>query len=385
MSRFLGPLYSEVAKRALAFGMKVMAYDPVVSPDRIEAMGVAPRELSEILPAADFVSVHVPLTHETEGIIGEDSIALMKPGACVINCARGGVVDEEALARALKEGRLAGAALDVLCSEPPQSEQALLGLDNVVLTPHLGASTVEAQMSVAVETARAVLSVLRGELVSGAVNVPALAVEEQQRVVPLLPLAGALGSFAAQWSEGMISAIQVTWSGDLRQLDTRPLLTAVLKGLLRLLLHEHVNAVNAPVLARERGIRISEMRTESSEGREAYIEVKTVTSKGARSVAGNLSLAGEPRLIRIDGYHVDAPLAKFMLVCPHLDQPGIIGEVGAILGGSLVNISGMHVARLVMGGEAIMVIGMDSPVPADALARVARVKGVLSVRAVCLQ
>ncbi|NPV70446.1 MAG: phosphoglycerate dehydrogenase [Firmicutes bacterium] len=381
----LGRVGSEVARRALALGMKVMAYDPAVSPERMESMGVVPGELSAILPAADFLSVHVPLTHDTEGLIGDEAIARMKKGACIINCARGGVVDEDALARALRDGRLAGAALDVLCSEPPHAGHPLLDLDNVVITPHLGASTREAQVSVAVETARTVLAVLRGELVSAAVNIPAPAPEDGQRLAPILPLAGALGSFAAQWSEGMISSVRVTWSGEVSHMDTRPLLSAVLKGLLRPLLQEHVNAVNAPLLARERGIKISEVRTEAGDGYPGSIDIGTVTSRGERSVAGSLSALGDPRLIRIDGHRVDTQLAEFMLVCPHVDQPGIIGQVGTILGEAGVNISGMQVARLTRGGEAIMVLGMDSPAPPDAVARVVKVKGVLSARPVYLE
>ena len=381
----LGRVGSEVARRAIALGMKVMAYDPAVSPEKMEAMGVIPAELGEVLPAADFLSIHVPLTRDTEGLIDDDAIAGMKKGAFLINCARGGVVDEGALARALKAGHLAGAALDVMCSEPPRADHPLLGLDNVVFTPHLGASTREAQVSVAVETARTVLSVLRGELVSSAVNVPAPAPEDQVRLAPILPLATALGSFAAQWSDGMIAALRVTWSGEVSHLDTRPLLAAVLKGLLRPLLQEHVNAVNAALLARERGIRISEVRTEERDENPGLIEVETATSKGRRSVAGTLSPLGESRLIRIDGYYVDAPLTEFMLVCPHVDQPGIIGRVGTILGEAGVNISGMHVARLTKGGEAIMVLGMDSPVPGEALAQVSRVKGVHSACPVYLE
>jgi D-3-phosphoglycerate dehydrogenase len=380
----LGRIGSEVARRALALGMKVMAYDPAVSPERMESLGVIPAELTQILAHADFLSLHVPLTRETQGLIGEEAIARMKPGAYLVNCSRGGVVDEQALARALREGRLGGAALDVLASEPPPADHPLLQLDNVVITPHLGASTKEAQASVAVETARAVLGVLRGELVAGAVNVPAPAPEDGQRLAPLLPLAEALGSFAAQWSEGMISAVRVTWSGEVASLDTRPLMSAVLKGLLRPLLHEHVNAVNAPLLARERGIRASEVRTEEGDGYAGGIEVATVTSRGERSVAGSLSPRGEPRLVRIDGYRMDTPLAEFMLVCPHVDQPGIIGRVGTILGEAGVNISGMHVARRERGGEAIMVLGMDSPAPPEALVRIAKVEGVLSARPVYL-
>ncbi|MEW6398492.1 MAG: phosphoglycerate dehydrogenase, partial [Bacillota bacterium] len=380
----LGRIGSEVARRALALGMKVMAYDPAVSPERMEAVGVIPAEPAVIFPAADFISVHVPLTRETQGLIGEEAISRMKSGVHIINCSRGGVVDEEALARALRGGEVAGAALDVLASEPPPPDHPLLGLDNVVITPHLGASTAEAQASVAVETARAVLAVLRGELVPTAVNVPAPAPEDGQRLAPLLPLAETLGAFSAGWSEGMIGGVRVAWSGEVARMDTRPLLSAVLKGLLRPLLQDHVNAVNAPLLARERGIRVSEVRMDEGDGYPGEISVSTVTSRGERSVAGSLSPRGEPRLVRIDGYRIDTPLAEFMLVCPHVDQPGIIGQVGTILGEAGVNISGMQVARLARGGEAIMVLGMDSPAPPDALARIARVRGVISARPVYL-
>jgi len=381
----LGRIGSEVARRALALGMRVLAYDPAVSPERAIATGVTPAEPAEILSTADFISLHVPLTPDTRGMIGAEAISRMKPGVCLINCARGEVVDEGALVRALQEGKVAGAALDVFSSEPLPPGHPLLGLDNVILTPHLGASTAEAQASVAVETARAILAVLRGELVPNAVNAPAPAPEESRQLAPLLPLAEMLGRFAGQWSEGMIRGVRVAWAGEVSSLDTRPLLNAVLKGMLRPLLQEHVNAVNAPLLARERGIRVTEVREDDTDGYPSGITVSTSSSRGERAVGGSLSARGEPRLVRIDGYRIDVSPADFMLVCPHIDQPGIIGHVGTILGKAGVNISGMQVARQIRGGEAIMVLGMDSPAPADALAEIARVEGVLSVRPVYLR
>lgn len=380
----LGRIGSEVARRALALGMTVLAYDPAVAPERAAVLGVTPAEPAEILATADYVSLHLPLTPETHGFIGERELDLMKPGVRLINCARGGVIDELALARAVREGRVAGAALDVFAQEPPPPDHPLLALENVIVTPHLGASTAEAQVNVAVETARAMLAVLQGQLVASAVNVPAPGPEDTRRLAPFLPLAEALGCFARQWAEGMIQSVRLTCAGEIAGWDTRPLVSAVLKGMLRPVLYGEVNAVNAPLLARERGIKVSETKTLDTEGFASELAVTVATNREEKTVAGALSARGEPRLVRLDEYRLDMAPAEHMLVCPHIDQPGIIGQVGSILGGKGVNISGMQVARHQQGGRAMMVLGMDSAAPPEALEQISRVQGILSVRPVHL-
>ena len=381
----LGRAGAEVAKRALGLGMHVIAYDPAVSPERVSGLGVMPAEPSEVLSKADFISLHVPVTPETVGLIGKESIALMKPGVRIINCSRGEVVDESALVEALRTGRVAAAALDVFDSEPLRPGHPLLELDNVILTPHLGASTHEAQVNVALQTAAAVLAVLRGDPVTAAVNIPVPAAEESKELAPFFPLAEVLGRFGAQWSEGMIGRVHVAWRGRLGILDTRPLLNYVLKGFLSPLLHEQVNAVNAPLLAKERGIRVSELKAPDANDLPAEIMLTATTNRGERVVAGSLSARQEPRLVQIDNYRIDVAPVSYMLVCPHVDQPGIIGMVGTILGKAGVNISGMQVARRARGGDAIMILGVDCPATLEAVTEIARVDGVLSVKQIYLR
>jgi len=387
----LGRAGAEVAKRALALGMKVLAYDPGVSASKAASMGVVPAEPAEVFANSDFISLHVPVTPETVGLIRRETIAMMKDGVRIINCSRGKVVDEPALVEGIKSGKIAGAALDVLASEPALPDNPLLALDNVIVTPHLGASTSEAQASVAIETAKAMLAVLRGELVPNAVNVPVPSAEVFREIAPFMPLAEVLGKFASQWSEGMIASVRVGWGGKLSSLDTRPLLSAVLKGVLSPLLGEDVNTVNAPVLTRERGIAVSELRVADGAdrahggGNPTEISVETSTNKGTTSVAGVLSTRQMPRLVQINGYRLDIAFTPYMLVCPHVDQPGIIGTVGTTLGKAGVNISEMQVARKARGGDAIMVLGIDSPAPPEALAEIARLAGVLSVKPVYLE
>jgi D-3-phosphoglycerate dehydrogenase len=381
----LGRAGVEVARRALALGMKVLAYDPGVSASKAESMGVVPAEPEDVFANSDFISLHVPVTPETIGLIRRETIALMKKGVRIINCSRGKVVDESALVEGLRSGKVAGAALDVLASEPPPPDHPLLGFDNVIVTPHLGASTSEAQMNVALETAKAMLAVLRGEPVQNAVNIPVPAAEVFRELVPFIPLAETIGKFASQWSEGMIASIRVGWGGKLSSLDTRPLLNSVLKGVLSPLLGDDVNVVNAPILTKERGIAISEIRVSDGDGNPNEISVETVTNKGTRLVAGVLSARQMPRLVQIDGYRLDMAFTPYMLVCPHVDQPGIIGMVGTTLGKARVNISEMQVARKTKGGDAIMVLGIDSPAPPEALTEIVRLAGVLSVKPVYLE
>lgn len=382
----LGRIGTLVAHRCLSFGMQVVAYDPYVSEEKARKLGVElASSLDDLLAQADFVTVHLPKTPETYHILGEREFAKMKDGVRIINVARGGLVDEEALLSVLESGKVAGAALDVFGSEPLRPGHPLLELDSVVLTPHLGASTHEAQVNVALQTAAAVLAVLRGEPVTTAVNIPVPTAEESRELAPFFPLAEVLGRFGAQWSEGMIGRLHVAWRGRLGILDTRPLLNYVLKGFLSPLLHEQVNAVNAPLLAKERAIRVSELRAPDANDFPGEIVLTATTNRGERVVAGSLSARHEPRLVQIDDYRIDVAPVSYMLVCPHVDQPGIIGMVGTILGKAGVNISGMQVARQIKGGDAIMILGVDCPLTLEAVTQIARMDGVLSVKQIYLQ
>jgi D-3-phosphoglycerate dehydrogenase len=381
----LGSAGVEVAKRALALGMKVLAYDPGISVNKVAGMGVVPAEPADIFANSDFISLHVPVTPKTTGLVRSETIAMMKEGVYIINCSRGKIVDETALLESLKSGKVAGAALDVLASEPPPGDHPLLGFDNVIITPHLGASTSEAQMNVSVETAKAMLAAVRGEPVPNAVNIPAPTPEVFRELAPFIPLAEILGRFASEWSEGAIASVRVGWGGKLSSLDTRPLLNSVLKGVLSPLLGDNVNMVNSLVLAKERGIAISELHASGGNGNPNEISVETFTNKETRMVAGVLSAIQMPRVVQIDKYRLDMAFTRYMLVCPHVDQPGMIGRVGMTLGKAGVNISEMQVARRERGGDAIMVLGIDSPAPLEAINQIARLPGMRSVKPVYLE
>ncbi|MDI6870702.1 MAG: phosphoglycerate dehydrogenase [Bacillota bacterium] len=378
----LGRVGGQVAKRALAFGMRVLAYDPYLSAERAERAGVEVAALDRIIAEADFITVHTPLTPETRHLFGEEEFARMKPGVRVINCARGGIFDEQALLEALDSGRVAAAGLDVFEEEPPK-DFTLISHPRVVATPHLGASTVEAQENVAIDVAVEVAHLLKGEPFKNAVNLPSLAPEAAAQVRPYLGLCERLGRFAGQLIQGRINRVELSYQGDLAELPAAPLTAAAMKGLLDVILSEAVNAVNALYLAKERGIKVAEVK-EEQDGYANLFRLAVETDSGTTSLAGSLFGAGEPRLVAIDGYHLDVPLAGHLLVTQHLDRPGMIGRVGTILGGAGVNIASMQVGRQAAGGEAVMVLAVDEPVPPPALAEIARVPGIDAARLVSL-
>ena len=353
----LGRVGALVAQRALSFGMRLAAFDPYVSRDRARQMGVDLMPLEELVRTADFLTIHLPKTPETLGIIGKDLLGQAKRGLRVINTARGGIVDEDALAWAVREGIVGGAALDVFAEEPTTSSP-LFELDSVVVTPHLGASTREAQDKAGDTIAEMVLLALGGDFVPFAVNVSAT--EASETVRPFLPLAERLGSIYASLTDGLPGALEVTYEGQLADYDTRILTLAVLKGVLRAGSEEPVSYVNAPQLAEERGVEVRE--TTSSAARD-YVNLVSLRG-GEHAVAGTLAgLRGEPRIVMLDDHTIDIPPALHMLVVRNEDRPGMAGLVTTAVGEAGVNISDIHLGRSPTGEAALMVLSTDEPVP----------------------
>lgn len=378
----LGRVGFEVARIARGLEMHILAYDPFVSQEKAEQLGVRMVTKEELLRESDFITVHTPLTKDSKNLIGRDEIEQMKPGVRIVNCARGGIIDESALAEAIGHGKVAGAALDVFEHEPINRDNPLLSSPRVVLTPHLGASTEEAQINVALSVAESVLAVLRGELVRDAVNLPRMSTQALALLTPYVPLAEKLGKMHAQLLQGQIRKINIVFSGDLGTKEIGPLTSAVLKGFLRHALRDSVNAVNAPIVARERGIRVSETLQPPMGSYTSLLEVWVESSTGSQYLAGTLLGKSEPRLVRIDGYALDAPFADHMLLIDHVDKPGVIGKIGTILGSRGINISGMQVGRKIVGGDAIMVLGIDLPADREALEEIGRTQNVVSIKVI---
>ncbi|MGQ0668219.1 MAG: phosphoglycerate dehydrogenase [Actinomycetota bacterium] len=380
----LGRVGSMVAQRAAAFGMRVIAFDPYVPREHAKEMGV---ELMPTLEAAlvqaDFVTIHLPRTADTEGLIGDRELSLMKEGSRLVNTARGGIVDEEALAKALKDGHLAGAALDVF-DEEPTTESPLFGLDDVVVTPHLGASTIEAQDKAGASIAEMVRLGLRGEFVPHAVNVPAGA-EVSESVRLFMPLAERLGALLTGLAEGAVRAIECGYLGRIAEADTRVLTLAVVKGCLSGVVHEPLSFVNAPIIARERGVAVSETRSAVSRDYVNLIAIRGETDGGEVSVAGTLvGKSDAERVTRVFDFDLEMPPAQYMLFFTYEDRPGVIGKVGTILGEHEINIATMDVGRKSAGGQALMGLTVDGPIPPDVVEEIARSIGAESTRFIVL-
>ncbi|HHV73008.1 MAG TPA: phosphoglycerate dehydrogenase [Clostridia bacterium] len=374
----IGKIGTEVARRAIGLGMKVLGYDPFITPERAKSLGVELVELPELYKRSDFITVHTPLTKESRSMISAKEFAIMKDGVRIINCARGGIINEQDLYDALVSGKIAGAALDVFVEEPPKNNP-LLTLDNVIVTPHLGASTKEAQVNVAVEAAEGVIQVLKGAIVTNAVNIPTLPAEVLAVIEPYLPLAEKLGKFMAQIFEGQVRSIKLLYSGIISKQEVGPLTNAVLKGFLRPSMQDAVNAVNAPIIAKERGIKVTESKVSEEEDFASLITICVYTDKGEYTAAGTLFGRKDPRIVKINGYRVDAFPSEHMLVVMHTDRPGIIGRVGMLLGKENINIAGMQVGREEVGGEAIMVMEVDSSVPDRILEEIEQIDGIKKV------
>lgn len=353
----LGRIGSELAKRAKAFQMKVVAYDPYLTQDRAEELGVKKATFDEAISTGDYISVHTPLTKSTHHLINKETFTKMKKGVRILNCARGGIIDEMALYEAIQEGIVAGAALDVFEEEPP-GDHPLLRLPEVIATPHLGASTVEAQENVAIDVAEEVLHILRDQPFKNAVNLPSIPAELQQKLKPYQDLAEKLGEFVAQIVEGAPKKITVSFAGELADIDVAPLTRTILKGALSQHLSD-VNYVNAPDLAKQRGVQILEQKKSKSHGFTNLITVSIETSRSEKSASGTLLNGLGPRIVKVDQYSIDLNPKGHILLVQHRDQPGVIGQVGTVLGNHQINIATMQVGRETIGGQAIMMIRID--------------------------
>ncbi|MCX8052589.1 MAG: phosphoglycerate dehydrogenase [Armatimonadetes bacterium] len=380
----LGKIGQEVAKRMQAFGMTVIAYDPFISSHAAEQIGVELVEFEDCLKRSDYITLHLPKNKDTIGMLGAKQFAMMKDGVRIINVARGGIIDDAALIEALKSGKCAGAALDVYVKEPPDFSSELFSLPNVVTTPHLGASTEEAQTNVAIDVAEQIVDVFEGRSARSAVNMPALSPEVLAAVQPYLPLAEKMASLAAQTTEGRPTQIEVRYCGEIASIETGPIGRAVLVGLLKPVVGENVNPVNAPVIAKQRGLEVVESKSPEGGDYASLLTISIKTDKGVNEVSGTLFGAKDMRVVRMGGFPIDIAPEGILLISPHIDKPGIIGQVGTILGNENINIASMHLGRTTPGKNALMVLSVDSEVPAPVLEKIARISGIDSVKQVAL-
>ncbi len=381
----LGKIGREVVSRMQAFGMSVLGFDPYLKPEQADALGITLVDLDTLYKESDYISVHTPKTKETTGMINAEKLALMKPTVRLINCARGGIIDEAALADAAKAGKIGGAAIDVYTTEPVPADNPLLNIPNIITTPHLGASTEEAQVNVAIDIAEQIVEVLAGKPARAAVNMPPVSADMLARLQPYLTLAEKIGSLHAQLTSSPISEVEVVYAGDFESLPTVHLTRAVLKGLLEPVVAESVNYVNAPAIAAGRGIKITESRTPASgDSASAVLTVRKRGGSAGREISGVVLGRDNLRIATIDGYRVDVRPSGPMLVTQHTDRPGVIGKVGTLLGDSGINIAGMHVGRESEGNRAVMVLKLDTPTSDTLLASIRQIDGMETARLVQL-
>ncbi len=373
-----GNIGSIAAERGIGLKMKVIAYDPFLSPERALDLGVEKVELDDLLRRADFITLHTPLTDKTRNIIDARALEKMKTGVRIINCARGGLVDEVALRAALDAGKVAGAAFDVFVTEPA-TENPLFGHPNVVCTPHLGAATTEAQENVALQVAEQMSDYLLRGAISNAVNFPSITAEEAPKLKPFIVLAERLGSFAGQLTESGISKVQISYEGAVAQMKTKALTSAALAGLLRPMLGD-TNVVSASIVAKERGIVVEETTREVAGDFDSLITVTLVTQTQTRSVSGTVFADGRPRIVNIKGIRMDAEFAPSMVYITNLDKPGFIGRFSSTLGEAGINIATFHVGREAPGGSAVALIEIDGDLPADVLEKVRALPQVQSAK-----
>jgi len=363
-----GNIGSIVADRAQGLKMKVIAYDPYLSEERALDLGIEKVNLDELFRRADFLTLHTPMTEKTRNIINAESMATMKKGVRIINCARGGLIVEPALAEAIESGHVAGAAIDVFETEPAK-ENPLFGLPNVICTPHLGASTSEAQENVALQIAEQMADYLLQGAISNAVNFPSISAEEAPKLKPFVKLAERLGSFAGQLTETAPSMIRLEYAGDVAEMNTRALTSAAVSGVLKPYL-EDINMVSAPIIARDRGIKVEEVRRGQEGAYETYMRVTLKTERGERSVGGTVFSDGKPRLIQINKIPMDAEFSPNLLYTENADKPGHIGALGTLLGNEGVNIATFNLGREEQGGKAIALVSVDERVDDSVLTKV---------------
>jgi D-3-phosphoglycerate dehydrogenase / 2-oxoglutarate reductase len=381
----LGKIGAHVATVAQAMGMKLIAFDPFVSVERAEQLGCELVEMDRLLSESDYITLHIPKTPETANLINAAAIAKMKPTVRIINCARGGIIDEAALAEALTTGRIGGAAIDVFDAEPLDANSVLRSLGKeLVLTPHLGASTEEAQVNVAIDVAEQIRDVLLGNAARSAVNIPGLRPDVLEKLKPYLQLAETLGNLVGQLAGGRIESLHITLRGDLATGQGQPIVIAALKGMLSHALQERVNYVNASIEAKERGIHVTETKDESSRDYSSSLHLVAKGSLGEHSVEGALLGHEEMRVTSIDEFPVNVPPTKHMLFTLHRDMPGLIGRIGSLLGSFNVNIASMQVGRKIVRGDAVMVLSLDDPLPESILDEIKHVAGISDAYTVML-
>lgn len=375
----LGRIGSGIAKRASAFEMRVIGYDPYVNEDRAQAMGIELVDLEGIIKESDFITVHMPLTAETRNMFNKENIARMKKGVRFVNCARGGIINEQDLADAVKSGQVAGAAVDVFTSEPLAEDNPLRGVPGITITPHLGASTIEAQIGVSVDVAEGIVAALKGEPVMTAVNMAPVSAQAMNVIKPYFDLAERLGCMATAMAEGPITAVEVEYMGEITEVNTKLLTTAVVKGMLTPILETNVNYVNAPGLAKDRNIVMREVKTKEKAQYANVINVTVAAEQKGIALKGAL-FGTEGRIVEIDGYRVDLDPHKHILLCPHINRPGVIGKVGSIMGAANINISGMQVGQTDKEGTNIMALTLDNDVPENVIEKVKELDGIFGAK-----
>lgn len=368
----LGRIGRDVAKKAIGLGMNVLAYDPYVIKEAAESANIKVTDLDNVFRKSDFITFHVPLTENSYHMVNKPQLDIMKEGVILVNCARGGIIDEEALLGALETGKVSGCALDVFEHEPP-FDSPLLKLPNVIATPHLGASTAEAQINVAKDVACDITRALKGELVKYPVNMIAIIPEEYKEVHPFVELAEKLGSFYVQLRNGRIRQIEMIYTGRIAKKDVKPITTSALKGVLSVMLHDAANMVNAPLIAKERGIRVLETKVNHDQDAPGIVTMKVTTDKGIGSVSGTVTGELDKRIIAVDEYKIDIIPEGRVILNFHTDQPGIVGKLGSILGKNDINIAYMQLGRKAYRGEALMAMGIDEDVSPDVMAEIRKV------------
>lgn len=380
----LGKIGSHVAAYAIAFGMKVNAYDPFVTKEYADKLGVELKDIDSVIKEADYLSLHLPKNKDTANLINAEKIKSMKDGVRIVNCARGGIINENDLAEALRSKKVAAAAIDVYDKEPPEPTNPLLSLDNAVTVPHLGAATVEAQVNVAIDVVEQIIEVLKGGSARAAVNIPSMKPEVLKAVAPFMKLAEKMGKLAGQLAEGAINDVKIGYFGEVGEKDISPLTVAILKGMLETAMEEGVNFVNAPIVAKERGINITETKSTDCFDFANKISVSIGSDDKKRKVEGSLFATLGERIVGIDGFSVDANPSGHLIIASNIDQPGMIGQVGTVLGRNSVNIAGMEVGRNKAGEKAVMVLNIDGPVSDKVLKELEKIKGIHSAKLVSL-
>ena len=377
----LGAIGSEVARRGQAMGMNVIAFDPFLNEEKAKGMGIQKLEIADIFRKADFITLHTPLTPETKYLINSASIKTMKDGVFIINCARGGIINEADLLEALNSGKVGGAGLDVFEKEPPE-KNPLVGHPKVVCTPHLGASTTEAQENVALAIAEQIADYLVHNIIRNAVNFPSIPPDQMSTLQPYISLADKLGSFASQIFDSGISEVSIEMRGEVAELTAAPITISILKGLLEPIIPENVNFVNAPFIAKERGITVREIKSKDSGDYNSLLGVRLKSSQKELYVAGTLFSKKEPWILRIDDFNVEIVPEGVMLFMHNHDKPGVIGNIGSIMGKNNINIARMHFGRDTAGGRAVSVVNVDSPISDSILAEIRKLPNILDVKVI---